>query len=409
MRLFSMTLLVGLSFAATDARSAFNPPLRIAKPDGENGPVTGCFGTSATISGNVAFVGDPCDGGKGAVYRLRRHGAGWIVDARIEAPATAPINGGFGASLAIDGSILGIGAPQGDGGFVFLVRDTLADVPSVSDTNTPSTTSRYAGFGASITAYPSSLSESRFLAGAPQGECPSGIDGGFVFAVPEGMRTFVCAPGQNEWAGFGGALKSRDNFLLVGAPSITPPTGASGAGYLYDLGVPGLYAPSLKSVFVPTDPDGNRRFGQSLDMNASAVVFGAPTTNQWTPGNVWVYEGAIPNWSLAAVLSEPSSQPNAEFGASVALGTDVLWVGSPSSNGGGSIYEYARSSGGWNAVNRFDAEPQDNISRLGASIAVDRATWIAGAPWANAVDAQHWTGAVYVSTADYVFEGGFDR
>lgn len=409
MRLFSAALFIGWSLAVGQAHGTSGPPIRVAKPDGESGPIFGCFGTSVALSHNVAFAGDPCDGGKGAVYRLRRHGAGWIVDARIEAPATTQINGGFGASLAINGNVLGIGAPQGDGGRVYFVDDILTETLNISGVSAPSTTSGYAGFGTSITAYPTSLSGTQFLAGATQGACPSGIDGGFVVAVPEGMPTFMCAPGQSEWAGFGGALKSQGNFVLVSAPNVAPPAGSTGAGYLYDLGIPGFYAPSLKSVFVPTDPDGNRRFGQSLDMNASTIVFGAPTNDEETPGNAWVYEGAITNWSLVAILSEPSSQPSAEFGASLVLGADKLWVGSPSSSNGGTIYEYARSSDGWHAVDHFEAEPRDRSGRLGASLTADRSTWIAGAPWANAVDTQHWTGAVYISTDDYVFEGGFDR
>lgn len=118
-------------------------------------------------------------------------------------------------------------------------------------------------------------------------------------------------------------------------------------------------------------------------MSDAVIAVGAPMRqDSLTPGEgeAWVYSGNIPDWGLDAVLTEPSLDPSPAFGTSVALAGDTLWVGSPESPNGGMIYEYLNVGGAWSASNSFWGGVGDTNANLGASLAVDGITWIAGAP-----------------------------
>jgi hypothetical protein len=81
-------------------------------------------------SGNVLAVGAPEEGaGQGAAYVFRRHGAHWVEQQRLTAADGQP-DDSFGSSVALDGQLLAVGAPNkiranivGNGGaYVFAMQ-----------------------------------------------------------------------------------------------------------------------------------------------------------------------------------------------------------------------------------------------------------------------------------------------
>lgn len=399
-----------IALAAAAASGATPPPARIARPDGVPSIGPGCFGAAVAISGRHAFVGDPCDG-PGVVYRLRRRGSSWHVDARLDTSHPAP-QGNFGAALALNGSWLAIGAPgEGEGGVIYEVANALGAAPGIPQYRAPSIISPQARFGASIAPVRTSQSGlyGKFLGGAPQAACASGEAQRGTIASYEVFWN-VCSPARSGYPSFGAAMASHGNLVLVGAPGSTiQPPGLAGAGYLYDHAVLFAIPPTLVSVFVPSDPNPLRRFASSTAMNGSTIVFGAPLqSGPGSPegGNVWVYRGTIPNWQLMAVLAEPLAEPAAEFGTSVALGANTLVIGSPTSYDGGAIYEYTEAPGGWLLTGMHATTKEDADGRLGSSVAIDGTTWIAGAP---SIAGQGGNGAVYISMFDYLLEADFDE
>lgn len=409
--------ILALTIGVERSAAAHQPPVRVVKPDGPNGPIYGCFGKSVLLTGSFAFVGDPCENtptqsGIGAVYRLRRYGAGWVVDQRFGSTNPA-FNGHFGWSLAIHHAFLAVGAPgEQSGGLVYQFGDVFNNTsPAAAETFGPLFPSPNAAFGTSVAAY-WDFSGTQFLAGAPYGVCSSNISGGFAEPLTV-FNEYVCTPASSTQAEFGAAIVVRGNIALIGAPGtdVTFPT-TVGSGYLYNMGALGVNPPTVVSLFVPSDPNKGRRFGTSLDMNDTTVVFGAPmgaASGQVGNGDVWIYGGKIPNWGVEAVLEEPGASPTRAFGTSVALSGATLWVGSPETAGGGALYEYTNSPSGWIIADTVGADPADTIGNLGASLGLDGPTWIAGAPAANAYQANFWTGGVYISADDFLFESDFDR
>jgi hypothetical protein len=80
---------------------------------------TGAFGASLAVVGDRVFVGSPADAddgfGVGSVYVFRRVGGVWTLEQRLHTPRDEYYNWSyfhFGSSLAASGSTLVVGAPQ---------------------------------------------------------------------------------------------------------------------------------------------------------------------------------------------------------------------------------------------------------------------------------------------------------
>jgi hypothetical protein len=77
---------------------------------------SGRFGQAIVLAGNSAAISAPtADGGKGAVYLFKRSGSQWALDTMIQ-PADADEKAAFGASIAMQGDLMVIGAIGADSG-----------------------------------------------------------------------------------------------------------------------------------------------------------------------------------------------------------------------------------------------------------------------------------------------------
>jgi hypothetical protein len=400
-------LMLGVFRAAAAGSLPHHEPQRITKPDGPSGPVSGCFGRSVAIAGKYAFVGDPCqDGGAGIAFRLKRSGAEWVIDRAILSPAPVP-DGGFGTGLAVNKTSLAVGAPgEGSSGTVDVYQPFNGELHFAGG-HSPSSIDPGARYGQFVAPY-SGLTNT-FIASAPNGDCDGEDQRGFVLAF-SGINYAICAP--QALSNFGAAIAVRENQALITAPG---GFGTIAAGYLWDMGVPGIIAPQMISLFVPTDPNANRRFGKSADLGASVAVFGAPISSDGLaisgaaliPGEVWIYRGSVPNWKIDDILVEPTDQPTQSFGTSVRLMDSSLLAGSPETPAGGAVYRYDYVDGAWTVTDAWNANSEDSDA-LGSSLSSDQMTWISGAPDARSEPGGAIVGAAYISTDDYVFLGDFE-
>jgi choice-of-anchor B domain-containing protein len=82
------------------------------------------LGNALAIAGTDAYLGTPmADQAQGAVHHFRREAAGWSYAGKITAAAPQPASF-FGASIAVDGSEMAVGAPFSNrgGGAVHMLR-----------------------------------------------------------------------------------------------------------------------------------------------------------------------------------------------------------------------------------------------------------------------------------------------
>jgi hypothetical protein len=158
-------------------------------------------------------------------------------------------------------------------------------------------------------------------------------------------------------------------------------------------------ATRVRQVAEITDPENGAddQFGYSVAMNGNTLVVGAPQFLGST-GLAYIFVNSGGNWREAAKLTSGNSQ-SIEFGTSVAVGADIVVVGTPDDDDAdGVIYVFARPLDGWKGNLTPTAEltvpPGVNIE-LGASVAVsqDGTTIVAGGPGENL---QTGLSAVYV-------------
>ena len=293
-----------------DQRSG-NPIRTIANPNS----VTGAFGHTVAMEGNLLIVGDPQASTETVFYT----GAVYAFDVTtgerlLTLHPLKPIPGkqsGFGHAVAVSDSIIIIGAPH----------DHIESIPAGKVYGFNSTT------GALVQTYPSPhLNESFFgwsvavakdilVVGA------FGKDGKYreegmvyVFDVESGkLMQSLHNPDPREGSHFGKAVAMVGNFLVVGAPG--DPANemgvTKGAVYVFDL----RSGKFFEKIVNPETPSGaDDIFGAALGAAAGHLLIGAPfggSDTELDAGLVYEYEfnkderSRVPSRGSDAVSASP--------------------------------------------------------------------------------------------------------
>jgi len=238
--------------------------------------VRAAFGASLLLSGDVAYVGAPTEGG-GAVHILRRGADGaWTVSGALPAP-TLGASDRFGAAIAADGARLAVGAPgrtTNRGAVVMYSR--VATGPWTADTTITFTRATdQSRFGSSLL-----LKGDRLIVGAPGAlpiNAPGGPSAGLVAVLEFSTVTEIWRERQtftsflNAPARFGQTLAMVGNELWVGAPASTRNT-----GHVFRLrqGTDGVWG-SMRMLDAGT-VEGGAQFAAAMAVSGDAVVVGMP-------------------------------------------------------------------------------------------------------------------------------------
>jgi len=203
-----------------------------AKLVASNGGVGDAFGASVAAFGGVVVVGAPYgkdrvpDSGSVSVYRHDAGTSAWIEEAEITAD-NAQTHDAFGASVAVSGSNVVVGAPGVDGaGAAFVYRRLGAGGWTLAARLTADPSVELDQFGASV-----AISGNTVIVGAPaacapdktfQGACLDGL--AYVYHRPEtgwadmtqtGRLTDV-PPFDGSGGTFGRSVSLSGNVCLVG-------------------------------------------------------------------------------------------------------------------------------------------------------------------------------------------------
>ena len=344
------------------------------------------FGKSVALDGNRCVIGAPDAaisglGGAGRALAFTRAGTSWSLE-RVYLPAPAQSGAGFGSSVALDGSDVAIGVPEGASG----------------------------------------QGRVRVYEGSTNGLL------GFEASPP--------TPSVNDR--FGGAVAFERGFLLVGDPGDNggrgsvfeyswdgPDCNANGLGDLYDflngtsVDTDGDAVPDecqsascqleklIEPSSVPLD-----RYGWSVATDGARVISGAysKASSTGVPGagaaSVFRRDGThlVPE----ALLVGTNIHADDGFGTSVAIFHDLAFVGAPGDDtaaaDAGALYVFRRASGGtsWMLEAKLVASDATVGAALGASVAYSDDTGALAVGASNAATpAGPARGAVYV----YVFNG----
>ena len=173
--------------------------------------------------------------------------------------------------------------------------------------------------------------------------------------------------------GYATALSPDGQTLAVGAPSAT----GAGAVYMYARGETGWGTP--QRLDRPAD-SGRLSFGAAIALSNDVLVVGDPEQYDFDlggfPGGVFVYRKVAGGWLLEQELAPPAPTFGQDFGLSVAVDGDTIFVGVSNPE---RVYVYERGEGLWEE--RQILEAFDGLAYFGESLAIDGDRAVVGAPW----------------------------
>ncbi len=325
---------------------------------GEVGPFDR-FGEAIALGGNLLVVGAKGDNtaapNAGAVYVFRRFGVGstFQLTNKLLAP-NAGISDCFGASVAVLGNVIAVGAPRAD--------DTAFDAGAVY------------------------IYKFDFAAN---------------MASPDQVLT---DPDGSAGDGFGTAVAVAPTTLAVGAGRLDAPNGLQNTGgvVIYeDLGSSAPLWGKVQTLF-PSTPTAYSNFGAALAMLpprpgvAGSLVVGAPDakhpSSQISKGTVSIYSSATPvDWMLEFTYGLDIPGSGNRLGASVAVQEGLALVGSPGRYPASSLDRNVGSVdllrdftlGGWAVERTIEVPDAADSWNVGHSVALQSGFPLIGVPGAD--------------------------
>lgn len=348
------------------------------------------FGRALAVSGTTLVVGAPeavscalaastCNGGVGAAYVYERVGGSWQFRQKLRASDYTyglTTNRGFGASVAIDGDTLLVGAgrafdpvaaPNNPIGAVYVFTRSAGTWTEVQKLLPPTPVQGTDEFGATV-----ALSGDTAAIGNPGRTVAGAARAGAVHVFTRSGGTFAQAALLTAAEGaagdrLGDSLAYAGNTLLAGAPLGDAPTPAdSGAAYVF-TGAGATWTQQAR--LVAADPLAGARFGNAVDLDGDSAVVGAVgwTSNQ---GKAYVFVRTGTTWSQQQRLEAGDAQAN-RLGASVAIRGDTVAVGAPDSRDGGgfpgTVRVFTRSGTSWTLEQSLPG-PAQTTAGLGVAL-----------------------------------------
>lgn len=283
----------------------------------------------------------------------------------------------FGEECSIDGDISAIGASNANGGagvvYVFQFFDStweLAQNLTASDSG--ENDARNDEFGGSV-----SVDGDFLVVGA------EGADQAYLYQRNgdswEEILILIGSGGTIQNQGFGGKVFIDDDIIAVGAASWN----GVGAVFVFDQNVPTDFENrnwgQIAQIGSPSPTSGDD-FGSSVYMDDNHLFVGAPGELSDT-GAVYVYGrnvGGDDSWGLVTRLSPDDAFVGLNFGVSVAASNGVLVVGAPTDGGAfnnltGRVYIFYQNLGGtdnWGELKFITAADGEGINDFGGAVDV---------------------------------------
>ncbi|MDJ0523533.1 MAG: integrin [Planctomycetota bacterium] len=385
-------------------------------------------GTEEEDSDATGIDGDESDDTapeSGAVYVYVRVGGSWTRQAYIKGSNT---EGGdrFGASIALQGDTLVVGAPGEDGDTTGVGGNQASNAASASGavyvfTRTGGVWSQQAyvkasntgardGFGQTV-----ALDGDTLVVGAPDEDSNAvGVDGlesddsaeragaVYVFTETGGVWTqqaYLKASNTEAQDRFGTQVAVSDDSIVVGAAregsASTGVNGVQGDNTAAESGAAYVFTRtgdtwSQQAYLKASNADAGDEFGHAVAIDGDTIAIGAfrEDTFHDQSGAVYVFTRTGGVWSQQDFLKASYTSAGSKwFGSSVALRGDALVTGAPnedssatgvdgveaddSVSNSGAAYLFCRVDGVWSQASYMKAPAVDPGDFFGTSVALD--------------------------------------
>ncbi len=376
-RLLAIVLVSGLTQGAAFALN-LSRQAQLVVPDLQD---VDRFGASVAVDGDTVIVGAPgVDiGGSqttGAAYVFVRQGTTWSQQARLTAIESQP-GDLFGISVALQGNIAVVGALSAGGKGSAYVFERLGQTWNEQAVLSTSDVDAAAAFGWSVALDHNTILVGAFLQGA------KGTTYVYSRFINTWLRSSTLTPDDaSDNSRFGYSVSLSGDTALIGAPYDAGPGGSSGSAYVFTR-EGGVWSKRTKLSGEP-DPL-NQLFGSRVALQGATALISTQAQNV-----EYVFTGAGASWTQDTKLAVPGSQ---QLGGAVALDGNAAVVSSfdgPSGDLSGSAHLFLRTGTSWSKLTTIAPADGAPNELFGSQIAISNRTIVIG----SLHHGEH--GAVYV-------------
>ncbi len=210
--------------------------------------------------------------------------------------------------------------------------------------------------------------------------------GGSVLPLKVTMRVWTSGPkltaaDVEALDMFGYAVAASGDVIVVGALWEDTYGSEAGAAYVFHRMKGGVNNWGEVTKLTASDAESLDEFGNSVSVSGDVIVVGARYEDSGgnNAGAAYVFqrmEGGDDLWGQVVKLTAFDAEPGDDFGWSVAVSGDVIVVGAPSEDAGGSgagaAYVFQRTEGGgddWGQTAKLIALDAENFDGFGWSVA----------------------------------------
>ncbi|MFN2137944.1 MAG: hypothetical protein ACK2UK_18460 [Candidatus Promineifilaceae bacterium] len=351
------------------------------------------FGASVAVEGDTALAGAPFKEANGVVqsgaaYIFLRNGPIWVQQQRLT-PADAAIADQFGIvtlqgdTAAISSPAASIGSNQGQGAVYIFTR--TGSVWSEGQKLTASDGAKFDGFGIGL-----ALDGNTLAIGSSNADVNGKSNQGalYVFTRSGGVWSQQQKLIANDGAvdDYLGHYLDLDGGTIVAGAFGATVNGADdqGAAYVFTR-AGGVW--SQKQKLTASDGGLSDRFGESVAIDGTTIVSGAPSDNvgnHANQGSAYIFTRVGGTWTEMQKLVASDGGSQEFFGLDLALGGDTLLVSAPLAvvsrqNQHGAAYVFRRLGNSWQQEQKLLPDPRTPGGRFGLGVALDGHRALVGA------------------------------
>ena len=376
------------------------------KVTASDGTANSYFGSAAALNGSTALIGADGDNSfQGAAYLFTKLNGSWSQGQKLTASdGLAGDEFGYRVVLANDTLLVGAFTATVGGnasqGAAYLFTESNGTW-SESQKLTASDGGLFDNFGASV-----ALDGSTLVVGANGATVGGNAAQGAVYVFTESNGTWtqtqkLTANDGAAYDNFGLSLALKGSTILVGSPQAAI-GGNAGQGALYVFAESnGTWSQVQK--LTASDGAANSSFGESVALDGSTALIGAnnATVNGHSfQGAAYIFTESNGTWSQVQKLTASDGAANSNFGSAVALNGSTALIGADGSTVGGNTYQgkaylFMESGGNWSQSDTFIASDGAVDDYFGAALAWDGVTALISTPHPT-IGGNSYQGAAYL-------------
>lgn len=325
----SFTGVPGSTYIFKHEGASWSQQAKLIPSDGAAGDQ---FGWSVSIAGESAIVGSPENNqSQGAAYIFKRDGVTWREQAKLGAD-DGNIEDFFGTSVTISGDLAIVGAPRDDdngegSGSAYIFKRDAAN-PSVWTQQAKLNANDGEAedvFGISV-----AIDEGYAIVGAPNDDDIDNNSGSaYIFRLNgtqwSQLAKLTAGDGTADDA-FGFTVSIAGEHAVIGAFLADDKGENSGSAYIFKRDGA---AWTQQSKLTASDGTTNDNFGRAVSISSNSVIIGAPNDdeNGGSSGSAYIFTGNESGWERQVKLTASDGAAEDVYGWSVSIADRYAIVG----------------------------------------------------------------------------------